>query len=370
MLVRARFPDRPSRSAGAVKRALVVLAIAGTLASCRGTRRVGIPDVRSPYDVLTPQQLLAFAEARAAFEQGRFDEAAAEFRALCAHAPSNVPAAVWLQEVELAQAALHPDASAAVDELRQRYRTDAEAQPSVVRFVLAARVEPDAPAATLLLGRAEELDADCAWVHYGAAFLAARASDWPGARVRVARASEAEPGHLPARGLEAWLLAQGGDARVGITALERWLARARVDVTIPTSLVRAAEIDLALLYTRDGDPERAAQILAMLPEDASDAGRRLTLRAVTEQELGRDMRALAAAREAEAASPGELLPVVQQALLHDLWLEDPAAAEAAWIRVLGMSRSDRELDGLLELLRARVRLERLQLAREASARRP
>lgn len=346
------------------------LALAWIGVACRAARPIGIPAVRSPYDALSPVDATDFAHARSAFEAGKLDEAASEFTALRTRLPQNIPVGVWLQEVELAQAARSADPAAATEALRQRYRSEAEAQPSVVRLVLAARIEPDAPAATLLLDRAEGLDADCAWVHYGGAYLATRASDWPAARLALSRAREAEPGHLPTRGLEAWMLAQGGDARLGITALETWLERARNDPTIFASQLRAIEIDLALLYVRDGEPKRAAEILDALPADDSDAGRRLTLLAAAEQELGHDMLALSAARNAEKAAPGDLLPVVQQALLHDLWLHDPAAAEAAWIRVLGISRSDRELDGLLELLRARVRLERLQLARDTARRQP
>jgi len=61
---------------------------------------------------------------------------------------------------------------------------------------------------------------------------------------------------------------------------------------------------------------------------------------------------------------------VQQALLHELWLGDPAAAEADWARALELSRTDAALGSLLERVRARVRLERYAAARATAPARP
>ena len=89
------------------------------------------------------------------------------------------------------------------------------------------------------------------------------------------------------------------------------------------------------------------------------AGRRLCIIAATEQSLGHSELALAAAREAEAVAPQLVLPKVQQALLHEQWLKDPDAAKAAWGRVLSEARTSGDLSDLIQSMRARVVLERL-----------
>src|SRR5205085_4714798 len=77
--------------------------------------------------------------------------------------------------------------------------------------------------------------------------------------------------------------------------------------------------------------------------------------------------ALAAAEQAATLAPGELLPLVQQALLQELWMKDPAAADAAWTRVLALSKSSSDLSSMLERMRARVRLERHRRTLDAPA---
>jgi hypothetical protein len=57
-------------------------------------------------------------------------------------------------------------------------------------------------------------------------------------------------------------------------------------------------------------------------------------------------------------------------MLYDNWLDDPVAAEAAWARVLAMSRASPDLSTLLERMRARIRLERFQAQREKARSKP
>lgn len=373
---------RATPSAMSVVRALCLWSVLCVCAcGSPGLRR--IPESRSRYDTLAPPERVRFDSARRDMDAGRIAAARSELEALFGEHPDSLIVGVWLQECELSiatasvvdplRAKASGDAATGeivpeVEALRQRYRRAAEASPSVVRLVLAARLEPDVPAAMLLLDRAEELDADCAWVHYGRAYLAARVDDWAQARVWIARAREADAGHLPTRWLEAWMLAQGGNVADAIGALEAWLARAQGDSRVDVRLVRAAELDLAVLSVLDGDPKRAQKILATLGDGAPDAGRRLAAVAAAEQALGNYVDALAAARYSEAVGPGEILPVVQQALLYDTWLHDPVAAEAAWTRVLAISRASPDLGKLLELMRARVRLERFEVHRERARR--
>src|SRR6185295_18200631 len=113
----------------------------------------------------------------------------------------------------------------------------------------------------------------------------------------------------------------------------------------------------------DGELKTAKSLLADLEGVPVDPARLRMIEAGAQQELGDASAALAAARQAELAKPDEILPIVQQALLHELWLGDPAAAEADWARALELSRTDAALGSLLERVRARVRLERYAAAR-------
>ncbi len=358
------------------------IALSLALFACGSPGAQPIPESKSRFDAFTLEDRELFDDARRDMQSGRDGAAREALAALNARLPDQLVVGVWLQEVELAlaipaaesgareRAPPAVDSSATHEALRERYRRTAEAEPTVANFVLAARLEPDAPAAMLLLDRAEELDADCAWIHYGRAFLAARTSDWAQVRVWIARAHEADPGHLPTRWLEAWMLAQGGNVSDAIAALEVWLARARGDLRLDARLVRGAELDLAILSVLDGDPGRARQLLEEFGTGGTDPGRALAVAASTEQALGEFEPSLAAAQRAEAVSPGEILPVVQQAMLYDNWLDDPVAAEAAWTRVLAMSRASPDLSTLLERMRARIRLERFQAQREKARAKP
>jgi hypothetical protein len=100
------------------------------------------------------------------------------------------------------------------------------------------------------------------------------------------------------------------------------------------------------------------------------------------QELGNGADALSSAKKAEAAAANEILPIVQQALLHEVWLGDPVSAEADWKRALERSQTavpaaahgsgtpgasaippQASIGSLIERVRARVKLERLAAAR-------
>jgi hypothetical protein len=160
------------------------------------------------------------------------------------------------------------------------------------------------------------------------------------------------------------MLARGGSVEAAIPALEVWLDKARGDLAVDARLVHEAELDLALLAVLDGDPKRAREILSGLNDRDVDARRKWTAIAATDQALGEIRASLEAAQRAEQQAPGEILPVVQQALLYESWLGDPDAAEAAWTRALALARGSSDLGALLERVRARVHAERLQADRE------
>lgn len=365
---------RPARGGAFARAALCTLPLVLAGACWTGAAR-RIPDSRSPYDALDDLATRELREARARLDAGRIEEARIALRALEERHPQSIVIGAWLQEVELAASdagnPTTPDAGAAraLNELRERYAQRAENDPSAANFVLAARLETDETRAEALLARAEALDPRCAWVPYARAFLAAKRGAWEEARKQAERAEELDPGHLHARWLSSWMLARGGRVREAITAFETWTERARGDVRIDERLLLEAELDLAVLRVLDGDARRASQLLDELEQRAaSDSGamsaRERMVEAATREALGDPKGALDAAKAAEELAPGELLPVVQQALLAELWLNDPAAAEAAWTRVLALARGSGELSTMLERVRARVRLERFQLARQ------
>lgn len=399
---------RPRTGWGGAHRALhcALAALLSCAAACWSTPVEVIPDSNSAYDVLPEAAGLRFDEARRSLEAGQPELAQPVLAELALQFPDNIVVGIWLQEVEIASipslAALPPApqspaslpgaapstpaleltaiqtgaspmaASGAglprdprLDALRQRYRSAAEERPSVARFVLAARLEDDELAADLLLGRAQGIDPRCAWVHYARAWFAARANRWPEVKSEIAIAKEADPGHMPTRWLEAWMLARGGEVREAISVLEGWLDKARGDLRLDTRMVREAELDLALLSILVGDPQQAREILDGLADGEVDPGRKWTAIAPTEQALDHEREALAAAQRAETNAPGEILPVVQQALLYESWLGQPEAAEAAWTRALALARGSSDLGALLERVRARVHVERLRAEREA-----
>lgn len=333
------------------------------LPSCWTDALRSIPDTNSPYDALSDQALDHLAEARAELASGNPAAACAVLGVLAEQFPQNIPVGVCRQEAEIALAKSRGE----TPDLRGTYRSRAEEDPTVANLVLAARVEPDADKALVLLDRAEKLDPRCAWCSYGKAWLAARAADWKEVHDRIARAKAADPGHMPTRWLETWVLAREGGLAQAITSLTTWADRARGDPRIDPQLVLAADLDRALLAVLASDPKLARSILGDLKDKSADAARRKMIEAGADQGLGDSAAALAAAAEAERLKPDDVVPVVQQAMLHEVWLGDPRAAEADWNRALEVSRTDPALSSLLERVRARVRIERLALARATPA---
>jgi len=360
-------------------RVLLIL-LAAVLPACWTAALREIPETRSVYDDLPSSALGRLAAARDDLENDRVDSALTELQALAGEFPENIPVGIWLQEAEIALASRttptgsEDDPAPVPDALRERYRNRVEDERGAVgargvaSLVLAARVEPDPLAAQVLLDRGEKLDPGCAWCPYGRAYLAARAGDWAEVRSRIARAKAANPGHMPTLWLETWMLARSGNLSQAIVSLDTWVEAARDDPRIDPRLVSQARLDRALLAVLDGDPKEAREILEELEADERiDPARHALIEAGAEQAIGDHEAALAAAQDAERLRPNDLDAVIQQALLHEMWLDDPYAAEADWTRALALARSDPTLGSLLERARARVRLERLVAARAEAA---
>jgi len=377
---------RPRRSGSDRAPRWTVVLFSLALFACGGGRQHWSPSVSGPGN----EDGIRFRGACSAFERGEVEEARTVLAALAQRHPDDVAVGVWLQEAQIAlaglsletsssetssQEAASPGASSAEDvagpdplePLRARYRAAAEADPTPARLVLAARLEPDLSTAADLLDRALDREPGCAWAHYGKAFLAMRSKSWHAAREAIARALEADPGHLRTRRLQAVMLARGGAIDQAVAALEAWIEYAGTDPTIERSLLAKTQLDLALLLVVSGEPERGRRVLEGVHSSGLEAGRRYATLAACEQALSQWRSALEAAERAEELAPGDPLSIVQQALLHEYWLDDPEAASAAWERVLEASGDEASLAALLQRTRARVRVERNERARARDA---
>jgi tetratricopeptide (TPR) repeat protein len=211
----------------------------------------------------------------------------------------------------------------------------------------------------LRVERALLLDPSSAWAHYALAHLEAKTRNWDAASRELQTAIGIEPTHLAARRLEAALLVRNGRADSAARALELWLDAAELDLRVDPAARLTAQLDLALLWVQLGEPSRARTLLLSLGGGEVDALRRLCILAAAEEETGRPRQALEAARAAEAVDPSRSLPLVQQAMLYEQWLDDRERARDTWQRLISGARSQGELSDLIQSMRARVVLERL-----------
>lgn len=361
------------RASGA---AALVAGCATVLGACGAPRAAWSPSWSRPYATFDRDARVAFTAARVRMDAGDALGAWEELDRLCAEHPDNIELAVWRQEAELvllrepeppAALAYFGDEGTPEERLRVHYAELADRYSSVVAHVLAARVEEDAIAAQNSLDFAIQLDPGCAWAHYGHAHALLRqelkAERWRAARRSLDEALEKDGSHLRARRLEAWMDAQEGATERAAAKLEVWLAATADDprVTEPDRL--AAELDLAATWILRGRAGDALALLATREGEPHERPRRLALVAVALQETGDLAGALDAARRAEDAAPGTLLPTVQEALLLEYGLGRDEAARERWLRVAEAAEGAGDLGAMLQGLRAQVELERL--ARES-----
>lgn len=348
------------------------MSLAALLAGC-GTPGVDrwSADWTGAYGRFGDAEREAFSEARAALDEGYRLEALEWFRAVAAQDPDNLEVGAWLQDVEIDLLRdgvdLFPDVASLAttvpeDVLRIEYARRAAEEPTVSAFVLAARVETDVLAAETLIGRALELDPTCAWAHYARSHVLlddrTRRDRWSRARDSVERALELDAGHLRARRLEAWMAAQQGSRDVAEALLRRWIDAAEGDPRVSREDAVNARLDLALLLLMRGEESRALKVLDDLEGEPVARARRWMLTAVARQEAGDALDALDAALRAQGAAGDTTLPLVQEALLYELFLERPDLAERRWEEVARTSEDSSSLADLIQGLRARVRLER------------
>lgn len=299
--------------------------------------------------------------ARVLLEMGDVDTALEWLRPLHEAHPDDLDVGTLRQDAERAALGSRVVDGVTPDErFRRLWSARADDEPSVANLVLAARAETDAIAAEVQLERALALDPGCAWAHYGRAHakLGQRTRyRWREARASLARALEADPGHVQARRLEAWMGAQEGTP--GATAaLERWIASTLDDPRIGHDTRLEMQLDLATRWILEGRARPAAQLLLQLEGEPHQRSRRLTLLAVAHHEDGDPVAALDAAIRARETGDGSTLPWVHEALLYESAFDDVDLAMDRWQQVADLSGATGDLADLLQQLRARVRLER------------
>lgn len=367
---------------------LLALAASLAIAGCATRSATWEASWGAPYAAFDPDEQADFAGARAMLDGGQRLSALAALRDLAAADEGNLELASWVQDVEsdllqdgVPAGELFPALRAGErlaasrdlapeDGLRLVYADRAEESPTVQALILAARVETDGMAAESLLRRALELDPVCSWAHYGLAHVLlekrSQPDRWSLARASLQRALEIEPGNLRARRLEAWMLAEEGSRDVAETQLRRWLEESAGDPRVSGAERVEAQLDLALLLLLRGEDRRAARLLEDLEGEPTGRARRWMLLTVARQEGGDLLGALDATLRAQGAAAGEVLPLVQEALLSEAFLDRPEQASALWEEVAALAGDGTSITDLVQGLRARVRMERALSAAEES----
>jgi len=294
--------------------------------------------------------------ARTYYDEGKLEAALDLLRPVARDAKDNLELGFWLQDLEWERA---EQMGQETEPLVTAYGQRAQSDPTPASLILAARLLEGAEALAMLES-ALELDRNHAWAHYTRAhvLLGERqlADRWPAAHAALSRALELDPSHLRARHLEAWILAQEGNVAQASVALERWLEQTLGDPRVAHAERLEAEVDLALMWVRQGLAEEAEALLLTHAGQEVGRARRLAVLAVAQHEQGRVEASLDTARRAELADPAALLPIVQQALLHGQRKDDDRA-QKRWQEVVDAAAHQGDLAGLLQSVRARVSLE-------------
>lgn len=364
---------------------LACLLACSFLGSCGSPGTRWSPSWRIAYGRFEDSERATFTEARRLMDAGQRMEALGLLRGLCAASPDNLEAGAWLQDLEAelledgvdvlagtGGAGFSLRAHRAPDVLRLTYAERVDIEPTVASFVLAARAETDVIAALNLLGKATELDPTCAWAHYGRSHVLlqdrTRADRWGLAREALTKALQFDFGHLRARRLEAWMAAEQGSRSTAEAQIARWIDTAAGDPRVGPQELSHARQDLALLLLLKGEDSRARRMLEDLEGDPTTRQRRLTLLTVALQEGGSELAALDAAIAAQGAErAATALPLVQEALLLELFLGRPEEAQQRWEDVAQLSENTTNVADLIQGLRGRVRLEWAERAKASRA---
>lgn len=365
-----------------VLRALAVCAVALLAVGCGGTRLAEWDARPGAYDRIDAAQAVELQQARAEVDAGDLVEARARLTALLEQVPRNLYVATALQDVELEllrtggsieelaralETSGRPTDGSPAVRLRRWYRlrADGESEPDAFALVLAARVEPDAPAALLLLENAVRADPECVWAHLGRAHFLLREGELEAGRAALDRAIELDPGHPRVRRLESTLLDRLGERDAARRSLATWLRETADDPRVPEGDLLDAELDLV---TYDLEDDRAREALRRLDgmtiASPVRRGRALLLRSDALASLGRYEECLEVVREARFLGPGSYLADEHEARLLQDGLGDEVGALAAWrsVRELAATLAPTSGGAALAALRARAEIERLERA--------
>gem|GEM_PF-776199 len=355
-------------------------------AGCAARTEVWEATWDAPYAAFGPDERAQFSQVRQLLDRGQRLDGLGALQVLVNEDGDNLELACWLQDLEaellldgVEPRRVFPEADEPLDraaaevgdpaeDLRRVYAARAAELPTVQALILAARVETDGPAAESLLRRALELDPVCSWAHYGLSHVLlekrSQPDRWSLARDALDRALEIEPGNLRARRLEAWMLAEEGSRDVAEKQLRRWLEESAEDPRVSRVEAVEARLDLALLLLLRGEDRRAARLLEDLEGEPVGRARRWMLLTVARQEGGDLLGALDATLRAQGAAAGDVLPLVQEALLSEAFLDRPEVASALWEEVAELAEDGATIGDLVQGLRARVRMERSRSAAE------
>lgn len=363
-----------------VARGLGLAAVLGLAAAC-GASHAYVSEP-GPYDRVPAAWSDALAAARLAFDRGDPHAAYALVMPLALERETILPVRVFLQEIELALLTqegqlgglVASSAAEARTVLAGVYERQADARPRAEASVLAARLCPEGEPALALLDEADTIDPRCVWVHYGRAWVRTGLRRFKEARESLRTALRLDAGHLPSVRLQATLLAGAGESEDAAAALAVWLER-----TAGNPLYSAAEradglLDLAALRVLLDEPGEALELLEDLdPRAVRDPVRAEEVRAAAHEARGELTQALEAVRNASALRPGELLPLVQQALLLES-AGDVEGERKSWLELLdalagkesaqdGEDLASIDFSAALFRLQAHARLERLAAPR-------
>jgi len=311
------------------------------------------------YDFMPPEGLLSVKTA--IMDTGARDPVALEagLRSLTSDFPFHLPLAFALQDAELLLLGIGrevrgvgpPDAATGVQAaLSGAYRRRAEAAPDPVRLVLAARLEADREVAIALLVRAQRIDQQCIWAHYGRAHRLYAQGDFPGARAALDAALAIDSGHPSVLRLEASVLVRAGEDRSALAVLDYWLDVTEASPFVDRLARDQALVDQGILLVRTGQPEECLDSLEDVDANQAELARRLSaVRCAALADLGEIDRALDVAAEALAEFPGEVLASLHRALLLERADEGSTGSLAeerqqAWQAVLDAIRAEKVTD--------------------------
>jgi tetratricopeptide (TPR) repeat protein len=319
--------------------------------------------VRRPLDSALAEIL---DQAQQSLSEGDVAGASDRYSSLVAAHPDDPWLAVLYQETRyrFAQGLREDEAELLVENLRGSYREKAEASPTAMNLLLAARSETDSYAALYLAERAIALDPGFAWGRYARAYALSRLGKMEAAKSEVEQAIKLDAGLLPAWRLLAWLRSRAGERDAAIVTWSAWLDAVEGDPRISAAARSEAIGDLGILLVRAKRHEEAMLLLDAALSDEMEVpeliSRSSSVLAAAASEAGALEEALAALRVARASDPEELLFVVQEALLQERLTPHSVAAHTAWNEVIEQTQGATNISALLQRTRAEAHLAEMK----------